>query len=80
MVAQTNDELPKWITKQKASMLLLDSYFIDLNLVGFFNSRKKKMELDSVLEEIVGRGLINDEQPSLVCLHCLICHDLSSLF
>ena len=37
------------------------------------------MELDSVLEEIVGRGLINDEQPSLVCLHCLICHDLSSL-
>ena len=46
----------------------------------FHRFQKKKMELDSVLEEIVGRGLINDEQPSLVCLHCLICHDLLSLF
>ena len=45
MVAQTNDELPKWITKQKASMLLLDSYFIDFNLVGFFNSRKRRWSL-----------------------------------
>ena len=27
---------------------------------------EKNMELDSVFEEIVARGLINDEQPSLV--------------
>ena len=41
------------------------------------------MELDSVLEEIAGRGLINDEQPSLVCLIALsvmICHHWFYLF
>ena len=31
---------------------------------------ERRMELDSVLEEVVARGLINDEQPSLVGL----CH------
>ena len=29
-------------------------------------AEEKIMELDSVFEEVVARGLINDEQPSLV--------------
>ena len=29
-------------------------------------AEEKNMELDSVFEEVVARGLINDEQPSLV--------------
>ena len=38
------------------------------------------MELDSVFEEVVARGLINDEQPSLVG-HCHQekCHHLLSV-
>ena len=35
----------QWITKQIASMLLLNSYFINFNLVGFFNSRKRRWSL-----------------------------------
>ena len=73
----------RWVTKMdyktKSFNASYKFIFHRFQFGGFLQFQKKKMELDSVLEEIAGRGLINDEQPSLVCLHCLICHDLSSL-